>query len=97
MPIRIQRQRKKGWKKPPGAVNCTRPGKYGNPFKIGDPGIATAEDAQRAYLIWLQTTVDGRIMYYDIKLNLPGKDLMCFCKLSEACHVDVILKIANEK
>ena len=33
---RIQRRRTKGWKKPAGAVNCTRPGKWGNNFRIGD-------------------------------------------------------------
>lgn len=35
MPKRIQRKRTKGWKMPPNTVNCTRPGPYGNPFKIG--------------------------------------------------------------
>lgn len=36
MPQRIQRRRTKGWKAPLGVVNCTRPGKWGNPFKVGD-------------------------------------------------------------
>jgi hypothetical protein len=36
MPKRIQRRRTKGWKAPEGTVNCTRPGKFGNPFKVGD-------------------------------------------------------------
>lgn len=35
MPKRIQRKRSKGWRAPVGAINCTRPGKYGNPFKVG--------------------------------------------------------------
>jgi hypothetical protein len=35
MPKRIQRRRTKGWRKPEGVVNVTRPGKWGNPFKIG--------------------------------------------------------------
>jgi len=34
-PKRIQRKRTKGWRMPEGAVSCTRPGKYGNPFVIG--------------------------------------------------------------
>lgn len=33
-PKRIQRKRVKGWKKPVGVVNVTRPGKWGNPFKV---------------------------------------------------------------
>ena len=35
MPKRIQRRRTKGWKMPEGAVCVTRPGPWGNPFKIG--------------------------------------------------------------
>lgn len=34
-PQRIQRKRAKGWKAPDGAVNVTRPGKWGNPFRVG--------------------------------------------------------------
>lgn len=33
-PLRIQRRRVKGWKAPENTVNCTRPGKWGNPFKV---------------------------------------------------------------
>lgn len=32
MPIRVQRQRTKGWKMPPGVVYVGRPTKWGNPF-----------------------------------------------------------------
>jgi hypothetical protein len=35
-PKRIQRKRTKGWRMPPGAVSVCRPGKHGNPFRIGD-------------------------------------------------------------
>ncbi len=34
-PIRIQRKRTKGWKMPPNTKSVTRPGPFGNPFKIG--------------------------------------------------------------
>lgn len=33
-PKRIQRKREKGWRKPEGAVDVTRPGRWGNPFHI---------------------------------------------------------------
>lgn len=36
MPERIQLRRTKGWRKPDGAVVVTRPGRWGNPFKVGD-------------------------------------------------------------
>ena len=36
-PQRIQRQRTKGWRMPEGAVYVGRPGRWGNPFLIGQP------------------------------------------------------------
>jgi hypothetical protein len=35
-PERIQRRRTKGWKMPENTVSVTRPGKWGNPFVVGD-------------------------------------------------------------
>ena len=34
-PVRIQRKRVKGWKMPENTISVTRPGKWGNCFKIG--------------------------------------------------------------
>ncbi len=45
-PVRIQRQRIKGWKLPADARICTRPGIWGNPFVCEDP--AQAVQAYRA-------------------------------------------------
>jgi hypothetical protein len=52
MPKRIQRRRTKGWKAPAGVVNCTRPGKWGNPVKVSR--LLCAESAKRIYsfLVW---------------------------------------------
>ena len=49
-PKRIQRKRTKGWKMPPNTVSVTRPGRFGNPFRI-EAAIETGfeqnkEDAQ---------------------------------------------------
>lgn len=45
-PVRIQRKRTKGWKMPPDTVYVGRPGRFGNPFRVGqhgdDAGICTA-------------------------------------------------------
>lgn len=35
-PIRVQRKRVKGWRMPENTINVTRPGRWGNPFKIGN-------------------------------------------------------------
>lgn len=39
-PRRIQLSRKKGWRKPEGAVVVARPTKWGNPFVVGTHGDA---------------------------------------------------------
>ena len=55
-PKRIQRKRTKGWTAPPGAVNCTRPGKWGNPFKVG--GWFKIGNGGNGFA-WLQCLVDS--------------------------------------
>lgn len=34
-PVRVQRKRTKGWRMPPNTVSVCRPGKWGNPYKVG--------------------------------------------------------------
>lgn len=101
MSIRIQRKRMLGWRKPEGAVNVTRGSDWGNPFKVGDwvtsngyvfrvtPAIAVS---------LFEALVDslGSGIYEQIREELRGKDLMCFCRLDQPCHADVLLQIANE-
>lgn len=107
MPIRVQLSRKKGWRKPDGAVVVSRPTKWGNPhdwqewradfpkeylFEVGSAGrdIWCKERAQEAFAEDLR---DGTL-----KLpveELRGKDLACWCAPSEACHADILLKLAN--
>ncbi len=38
MPDRIQLRRTKGWRKPDGAIVVSRPTRWGNPWKPGQPG-----------------------------------------------------------
>jgi hypothetical protein len=38
----------------------------------------------------LTVTVD------DVKRELRGRDLACYCPLVEHCHADVLLTVANE-
>lgn len=91
MPQRIQMKRTKGWRKPPGAVYVGRPTKWGNPHKIGDPEIPTAQAAVNAYRDGISK---GAFPIDDIE-KLRGKDLACWCPLDQPCHADVLLKLAN--
>jgi hypothetical protein len=36
-----------------------------------------------------------RITVDDIRAELAGKNLMCFCPLDQPCHADVLLELAN--
>ena len=91
MPHRLQRSRRKGSRLPPDAIVVTRPTKWGNPHPL-DLGRAEAVARFRDDLLAgrLAITVD------DVKRELAGRDLACYCPLDEPCHADVLLTIANE-
>ena len=93
-PQRLQLSRKKGWRLPANTVVVARPTPWGNPYKVGDPGIPTAAEAvirfrQRC------TAPDSSLMRVLIRNELRGKNLACWCPLDQPCHADVLLKIAN--
>ncbi|SKM39123.1 Uncharacterised protein [Mycobacteroides abscessus subsp. massiliense] len=55
-PQRIQRKRVKGWRKPEGAICVTRPGRWGNPFKVVPAGTEPGPFSRRRERVW---TVEG--------------------------------------
>lgn len=91
MPKRIQRKRKKGWMMPEGTVYVGRPSKWGNPFRVGRH-YPTATAAVRAFRVYA-----AHHAYFNPNWLEPlrGKDLACWCKLSDPCHADVLLELAN--
>lgn len=113
MPERIQLSRRKGWRKPAGAVVVSRPSKWGNPVRWEarsefDP--ATGETHPPDVAAARRISVEGfrkvlsdrnlRVEYTvpsddEIRAELAGKDLACWCPLDQACHADVLLEIAN--
>jgi hypothetical protein len=98
-PQRIQLSRKAGWKMPPNTVKVSRPTKWGNPFKV------TPERSQisavGAFNTWL--TVEGcdaglgekKKWILEHIHDLKGKNLACFCHENQACHADILLRLAN--
>lgn len=106
VPIRIQRQRTRGWKKPPNTVCVTRGCLWGNPFivrpdlppgsKIGWSGyyaVPTAQDAVETYREYLKECPD---LIEKARRTLRGKNLACWCGVEEPfCHADVLLEVAN--
>jgi len=44
-PVRVQRKRTKGWRMPENTVSVTRPGRWGNPFKVGSMDWIPVDDS----------------------------------------------------
>jgi hypothetical protein len=103
-PVRVQLSRKAGWRMPPNTIKVTRPGKWGNPFKVGDRirsdsdqpiavCFSQAEAVEAFRQLLAQPAMEG--FREDIRSGLRGKNLACWCRLGEACHADVLLELAN--
>ena len=85
---------------PAGAVNVTRGTDWGNPFRIDfaldlGPSLGcltiTRELAVELFRAW----VNERGWTDQIRRELAGKALVCWCPLDQPCHADVLLEIAN--
>lgn len=92
-PQRIQRQRVKGWRKPEGAIYVGRGNHWGNPYTVEDHGRQGSVDLYEADL---RHSWAGAGIYKKLRDELRGKDLMCWCRLDQPCHADVLLKLANK-
>ena len=101
-PVRIQRKRVKGWRMPPNTKSVTRPGKWGNPWVIGDTArllndevivVETNEDAVRLFRHDLESMPPDQLE--ELLAPLRGFNLACFCGEGKACHADVLLELAN--
>jgi hypothetical protein len=92
MPKRLQRSRRKGARLPPGTVVVTRPTKWGNPH----PLELGRREAVRRYR---DDLLAGRLAIgvEEVKRELCGRDLACYCPLDEPCHADVLIEIANAR
>jgi hypothetical protein len=87
--IRVQRSRRKGWRKPAGAVVVSRPSRWGNPYPVAEHG---RDQAIRLYEQHLLASPDliARLP------ELRGRQLVCWCPLDQPCHADVLARYANE-
>lgn len=109
IPIRVQRKRTKGWRMPENTVYVGRPGKWGNPFKVGEAtwnprnermSLITPNDIEECidlFRVYIEKGMkkSSTWMYKDLH-ELRGKNLACFCFLDKPCHADVLLEIANQ-
>lgn len=91
-PRRVRLSRRRGWRKPAGAVVVARPSRWGNPFPVG-PDRTRAE----AVAAYERALLAGKLPFgvEDVRRELAGRDLCCWCPLDEPCHADVLLGVAN--
>jgi len=105
---RIQRKRTAGWRMPEGAKYVGRGTDWGNPYRIGDPvliespspyepgahyvygPVITRATAVLLFRVWIADRLEEQI-----RDELAGKDLVCWCRLDQLCHADVLLQVAN--
>lgn len=92
-PHRVQLRRTKGWKMPPNTVKVSRPAKWGNPHKVGWCDLCQAEHTCNEAITLFRYCAE--LLQPEIRADLRGKNLACFCALDEPCHGDVLLEIAN--
>lgn len=90
---------------PEGAVYVGRPSRWGNPFKAGhvkwmyrhSDGAAVQfapKDAEEAAAFFREIVCNEQTVA-QIRKELAGKDLACWCPLDQPCHADVLLDLAN--
>jgi len=101
VPRRVQLRRSKGWRMPDNTVKVDRSTRYGNPFRVGDPGIADVRASIKCFEQALRNgeltrgKVDSPFDPEHLRDALRGKNLACWCPLDAPCHADVLLQIAN--
>jgi hypothetical protein len=90
MPQRFLRSRRKGARLPVDVIVVSRPTKWGNPHSLE---IGRQEAVRR----YRQALLAGRlaITVDDVKRELRGRDLACYCPLDGPCHADVLIAVAN--
>jgi Domain of unknown function (DUF4326) len=95
MPSRIQRRRSRGWRQPINAIYVGRSTKWGNPYKVG----VDNHSAEEAVTLFRRDLIAGSLAFTidDVRRELKGKDLVCWCKPGSPCHADVLFAVANGK
>jgi hypothetical protein len=90
------------------AKRVTRPGRWGNPFTIDETAAKyrLGRDAAQAKAValcsqWLRGTLDEALSpgeppsLADIRAELKGHNLACWCRPGTPCHGEVLIELAN--
>ncbi len=95
MPKRIQMSRQRPWRaENPDAVIVARPSRFGNRFKVSRD--VSAQRAVELFRMSLELLFHQHPQALkDLRADLAGRDLACWCPLDQPCHADVLLDLAN--
>lgn len=102
-PVRVQLSRAKGWKMPPNTVKVDRTSKWGNPFTVADvkaSGVFGSKDMLQGICVSkFRSALSYNLPFTceEVRAELAGKDLACWCAIGSPCHADVLLELANPK
>ncbi|MGE3285682.1 MAG: DUF4326 domain-containing protein [Pseudonocardia sp.] len=88
-PRRVRLRRTKGWRKPEGVLVVARPTRWGNPFSLREYGRAEAVARRREWLLADPERVA------EVRRELRGRDLACWCPEDGPCHADTLIEVAN--
>lgn len=92
MPQRIQMSRQHPWRRRyPNVVKVDRTTKWGNPV----PGVGVRACRRHREVPYALHHGDLKITVADVRRELAGRDLACWCGLDQECHADVLLEVAN--
>jgi hypothetical protein len=75
-------------------VVVARPSRWGNPHAVAEH---TPEAHRAAVEAYRGDLLAGRLGFTvdDVRRELAGRDLCCWCAPELACHADVLLEVAN--
>ena len=98
---RIQRLRVAGWRAPANAVAVDRPSRFANPHTVDRiverEGVELGRARTLALTRFAADLAVGRlpVTVADVRAELKGKHLVCWCPEGEPCHADILLAVAN--
>lgn len=90
---------------PPNTRYVGRGTRWGNPFRVGDRipvelaigfGFGIVEDHAHAvtlYDAWVRAAAPFTVD--EVRAELGGYNLACWCPIDQPCHADVLLRLAN--
>jgi len=102
--LRVQLSRARGWRLPANTIKVDRSTRWGNPFHFDGREVSRADavarfrealERDRGYTPPRRMRDVSWNSIDDIRRELRGHNLACWCPLDGPCHADLLLEIAR--